>query len=182
MTSDVTSSRMPGTFLYEKKLNDFLILYVLSITLYCIFCDILLHQGDLSTRPLLARWVFWDAGVWMEAKKSPKHDVLLVRKVLHRSEEQCVTLKVWGAKAGSRGNVEEDRRLHRLWLDRGRDPGSRHIRGLEDDWTSSRWHFLETERPHEVWKLPEVQFIERKVSKLVRSFPEGWDAECFLKF
>ena len=157
MTSDVTSSRMPGTFLYEKKLNDFLILYVLSITLYCIFCDILLHQGDLSTRPVLARWVFWDAGVWMEAKKSPKHDVLLVRKYLHRSEEQCVTLKVWGAKAGSRGNVEEDRRLHRLWLDRGGDSGScSHQRRL-NFFTMT---FLETERPHEVWQLPEVQFIE----------------------
>ena len=139
-TSDVTSSRMPGTFLYEKKLNDFLILYVLSITLYCIFCDILLHQGDLSTRPLLARWVFWDAGVWMEAKKSPKHDVLLVRKVLHRFEEQCVTSKVWGAKAGSRGNVEEDRRLHRLWLDRRGDSGSCLFTSVADIWTIGLLH------------------------------------------
>ena len=123
--------------LWKKKLNDFLILYVLSITLYCIFCDILLHQGDLSTRPVLARWVFWDAGVWMEAKKSPKHDVLLVRKVLHRFEEQCVTLKVWGAKAGSRGHVEEDRRLHRLWLDRRGYSGSCSLQ-----WTSVRLDFF----------------------------------------
>ena len=157
MTSDVISSRMPGTFPYEKKLNDVFILYVLSITLYCIFCDILLHQGDLSTRPVLARWVFWDAGVWMEAKKSPKHDVLLVRKVLHRSEEQCLTLKVWGAKAGSRGHVEEDRRLHRLCLDRGRDPGrSSHQRTTGRlnfftmtffrDWTST-WSLTTTRSP-----------------------------------
>ena len=124
MTSDVTSSRMPGTFLYGKK-SWMTSWFYMSFQSHCIaFFDILLHQGDLSTRPLLARWVFWDAGVWMEAKKSPKHDVLLVRKVLHRSEEQCVTLKVWGAKAGSGGNVEEDRRLHRLWLDRGGDSGS----------------------------------------------------------
>ena len=137
MTSDVISSRMPGTFPYEKKLNDVFILYVLSITLYCVFCDILLHQGDLSTRPVLARWVFWDAGVWMEAKKSPKHDVLLVRKVFHRSEEQCVTLKVWGAKAGSRGHVEEDRRFHRLWLDWRGDSGSCSLQ-----WTFGRMDFL----------------------------------------
>ena len=137
MTSDVISSRMPGTFPYEKELNDVFILYVLSITLYCVFCDILLHQGDLSTRPVLARWVFWDAGVWMEAKKSPKHDVLLVRKVLRRSEEQCVTLKVWGAKAGSRGHVEEDRRFHRLWLDWRGDSGSCSLQ-----WTFGRMDFL----------------------------------------
>ena len=139
----------------EKKLNDFLILYVLSITLYCIFCDILLHQGDLSTRPVLARWVFWDAGVWMEAKKSPKHDVLLVRKVLHRYVQQCVTLKVWGAKAGSRGNVEEDRRHHRLWLDRRGDSGSCSLQWISllhltmtilRDWTST-WSLTTTRSP-----------------------------------
>ena len=59
------------------------------------------------------------------------------KKVLHRSEEQCVTLKVWGAKAGSRGHVEEDRRLHRLWLDRRGYSGSCSLQ-----WTSVRLDFF----------------------------------------
>ena len=78
---------------------------------------------------------------------------------------------VWGAKAGSRGHVEEDCRLHRLWLDRRGDSGRCSLQQtyVRLDFFTWQWHFLETERAHEVWQLPEVQLIECKGSILVRN-------------
>ena len=51
------------------------------------YLEYFLHQGDLSTRPLPPRWIFWDAWVWLEEEKPPQHHVLLVALILNWLED-----------------------------------------------------------------------------------------------
>ena len=81
-----------------------------------------------------------------------------------------MTLKVWGAKAGSRGHVEEDRRFHRLWLDWRGDSGSCSLQ-----WTFGRMDFLldndNLKRLNEHMKFDNYQ----KSSSLNVKAPNWWE-------
>ena len=178
-TSDATSSPMPGPFVQGKTLNDFLIFYM-----------------SCHAHSIVFLWHFTLPGRFINQACACTVGFLRCWS-LDGSEEITQTwcsigkegpAQIWGSmwlwryeelKQDQEGMLRKIADFTGFVLTEEEIQVEVHIKGLQDDWTSSRWHFLETERAHEVWQLPEVQLFECKVSKLVRSFPED-DSECFL--